>query len=190
MNIRIIPFCTEFRKSPSEPFILFKKYDTYDHDHHGHNEDQRICPDLIKFRHIFKIHPVPACNQSQRHENAGNDRKKCEIPILLLINFRLAEFPELDRKIHEREKHFQKSLYPLGNKVKIAFIFILEEMVLIFLELLAHINELRVVDLQISEVVADLRDLLEVPPYSRPVSGPQARPECGHSPPASSCHRR
>ena len=42
---------------------------------------------VCQLRHIFKIHPVPAGNQSQWKKIVGNNRQKLHVGILMLCHF-------------------------------------------------------------------------------------------------------
>ena len=45
----------------------------------------RIAISPMQFRHIGKVHSVPACDQGQRHENCGNNCQKLHDPVLSQI---------------------------------------------------------------------------------------------------------
>ena len=132
-----------------------------DHQDTDH-ENRRISPALVEFRHVFEIHTVPADDQRQRHEDAGDHRQEGKIFILLLICLGLAQVAQLDRISRQRTDTLVQSLDPLIHQMEVPLVLLPEKPVLVLLQLLADIDQFLIVQVQVAQIVADLRDCFQL----------------------------
>ena len=58
--------------TPLQPFLFTEKQKTQQDDREADDDDDGIGIRIVQFRHVLKVHAVPAHDQGQGHKNSGD----------------------------------------------------------------------------------------------------------------------
>ena len=139
-----------------QPFFLFEPDQGNDDDQNTDNDDDRISPWPVQFRHVDKVHAVPAGNQRQRHEDRRDHSQKGHNIVLLDAQFAGNQIAQLGDVIPQLADGILQTLDPLREQAEIAQVFLGEKLVFVCFELSGYIDQTFLVCVDIKKIAADI----------------------------------
>lgn len=131
-----------------------------DQNNHGTDTDQDpVSMRSGKFRHMRKIHAVPAGDQREREKDRSHNSKNPHGPVLSGVGLRLLHLPDLQSIFPE---HLRMVIKPLDSgriQRKNLTFFRLKKVIGIFLEILTEIRQLLIIGMQDQQTFADMHQL-------------------------------
>ena len=80
----ITRFAYEFT-SCLKPLFTLEEKQACDYDGDTYENNDRIGDPVFKFRHVFEVHSVPACDECERGKYRSNDSKKPHDTVLSYV---------------------------------------------------------------------------------------------------------
>ena len=109
----------------------------------------------FQLRHVAEVHAVPARDQGQRHKDRGHDREDRHDVVLPKLKVLLIKISDLHRVVPKRGRGAVQPVHPAQEQPEIPEILLIKEAVFVFLQFLGKVNELVVMDEELTHIRAD-----------------------------------
>ena len=113
-----------------------------------------------RFRHVQKVHPVPAGDQRQRKADGGDDGEQLHQLVQVDVHLGLVGFPDFGDVIPQVEDAVEQPVHPDGHPMKVFEGVGVQQVVGVLLDERGDVVELFVIPLEGEELFAKMDNCL------------------------------